>query len=153
LQISSCSIATLSHVWWSSQFKYSFHNKYSLYFIKIFLICRNLFKLRSCTISKKSGRSYLTAFIITGLPIFTNTEYLYRETGWERLEERRTSRKLQLFYNIQNGSTPPYLLDLISQTIQSTTIYLLRNGNDIIIPFCRLSLTRFFCPSYSKGME
>ena len=28
-----------------------------------------------------------TARIITGLPIFTNTEYLYRETGWERLEE------------------------------------------------------------------
>jgi hypothetical protein len=39
--------------------------------------------------------------IITGLPIFTNTEYIYRETGWERLEERRTRRKLQLFYNIQ----------------------------------------------------
>jgi hypothetical protein len=53
------------------------------------------------------------ARFITGLPIFTNTEYLYRETGWERLEERRTRRKLQLFYNIQNGSTPPYLLDLI----------------------------------------
>ena len=53
------------------------------------------------------------ARIITGLPISTNTEYLYRETGWERLEERRTRRKLQLFYNIQNGSTPPYLLDLI----------------------------------------
>jgi hypothetical protein len=27
------------------------------------------------------------AIIITGLPIFTNTEYLNRETGWERLEE------------------------------------------------------------------
>jgi hypothetical protein len=27
-------------------------------------------------------------------------------------------------------------------TIQSTTIYPLRNGNDIIVPFCRLSLTR-----------
>jgi hypothetical protein len=25
------------------------------------------------------------AGIITGLPIFTNTEYLNRETGWERL--------------------------------------------------------------------
>ena len=50
--------------------------------------------------------------IITRLPIFTNTEYLYRETGWERLEERRTRRKLQLLYNIQNGSTPSYLLDL-----------------------------------------
>jgi hypothetical protein len=44
------------------------------------------------------------AIIITGLPIFTNTEYIYRETGWERLEERRTRRKLQLLYNIQNGS-------------------------------------------------
>jgi hypothetical protein len=74
--------------------------------------------------------------------IFTNTEYLYRETGWERLEERRTRRKLQLFYNIQNGSTPSYLLDLIPPTIQSTTIYSLQNGNDIIVPFCRLSLTR-----------
>ena len=82
------------------------------------------------------------AGIITGLPIFTNTEYLYRETGWERLEERRTKRNLQLFYDIQNGSTQPYLLDLIPPTIQSTTIYPLRNGNDIIVPFCRLSLTR-----------
>jgi hypothetical protein len=43
------------------------------------------------------------ARIITGLPIFTNVEYIYRETGWERLEERRTRRKLQLLYNIQNG--------------------------------------------------
>ena len=56
--------------------------------------------------------SWKAARIITRLPIFTNTEYLYRETGWERLEERRTRRKLQLFYNIQNGSTHPYLLDL-----------------------------------------
>jgi hypothetical protein len=64
------------------------------------------------------------------------------------LEERRTRRKLQLFYNIQNGSTPPYLLDLIPSSIQSTTIYPLRNGNDIIVPFCRLSLTRdYFVPS------
>jgi hypothetical protein len=88
------------------------------------------------------------ARIITRLPIFTNTEYLYRETGWERLEERRTRRKLKLFYNIQNGSTPPYLLDFIPPTIQNTTIYPLRNGNDIIVPFCRLSLTRdFFVPA------
>jgi hypothetical protein len=69
------------------------------------------------------------ARIITGLQIFTNTYYLYRETGWERLEERRTRRKLQLLYNIQNGSTPSYLLDLIPPTIQSTTIYPLRYGN------------------------
>jgi hypothetical protein len=51
-------------------------------------------------------------------------------------------RKLQLLNNIQNGSASSYLLDLIPPTIQSTTIYSLRNGNDIIVPFCRLSLTR-----------
>jgi hypothetical protein len=60
----------------------------------------------------------------------------------ERLEERRTRRKLQLLYNIQNGSTPSYLLDLIPPTIQSTTMYPLWNGNDSIVPFCGLSLTR-----------
>jgi hypothetical protein len=76
------------------------------------------------------------------LELFTNTEYLYRETGWERLEERRTRRKLQLFYNIQHGSTPPYLLDHIPPTIQSTTMHPLWNGNDVIVPFRRLSLTR-----------
>ena len=32
------------------------------------------------------------ARIITRLAIFTKTEYLYRVTGWERLEERRTRR-------------------------------------------------------------
>ena len=82
------------------------------------------------------------AIIITGLPIFTNTEYLNRETGWERLEEKRTRRKLQLFYNIQNGSTHPIFTRSYPPTIQSTTIYPLRNGNDIIVPFCRLYLTR-----------
>ena len=64
------------------------------------------------------------ARIITRLPIFTNTEYLYRDTGWERLEERRTRRKLQLFYNIQNGSTPPYLLDLIPPPPQQSKVRL-----------------------------
>jgi hypothetical protein len=62
------------------------------------------------------------ARIITRLPIFTNTEYLYRETGWERLEERRTKRNLQLFYDIQNGSTHPYLLDLQFARIRDTTV-------------------------------
>ena len=40
------------------------------------------------------------AKIVTGLPIFTKSEYLYAETGWETLSERRYRRKLQLFFNI-----------------------------------------------------
>jgi hypothetical protein len=42
------------------------------------------------------------ARIITGLPIFTKTEILYRETGWELLSMRRKRRKLQFVYNIVN---------------------------------------------------
>ena len=38
--------------------------------------------------------------------------------------------------------------NIIPPTIQSTTIYPLRNGRDIIVPFCRLSLTQdSFIPS------
>ena len=52
------------------------------------------------------------------------------------LTERRKRRKLQMFYNIQNDNC-----DLILPKMQSTTVYPLRNGSDIIIPFCRLSIT------------
>ena len=95
--------------------------------------------LNSCKLERLQLEA---ARIITGLSIFTYTEYLYRETGWERLEERGTRKKLQLLYNIQNGSTPSYLLDLIPPTIEWMTIYPFRNGNNIIVPLCRLSLTR-----------
>ena len=50
-----------------------------------------------------------------------------------------------MFYNIQNNNAPRYLCDLIPPTIQSTTVYALRIGSDIIIPFCRLSNT---CDSF-----
>jgi hypothetical protein len=84
------------------------------------------------------------ARIVTGLPIFTKTEILYRETGWELLSARR-------FYNIVNKNTPNYLSTLIPPTIQRTSVYPLRNGNDIILPFCRLSSTSdSFIPSTIK---
>jgi hypothetical protein len=46
--------------------------------------------------------------------------------------KRRKRRKLQKFYNIQNNNAPMYLCDLIPPSIQSTTVYPLRNGSDII---------------------
>jgi hypothetical protein len=49
------------------------------------------------------------ARIVTGLHIFTKSEYLYAETGWETLSERRYRRKLQLFFNIKSGVAPEYL--------------------------------------------
>jgi hypothetical protein len=46
---------------------------------------------------------------------------------------------------------PNYLRELIPPTVQNTTIYPLRNGSDLIIPFCRLSITtESFIPSTVK---
>ena len=94
------------------------------------------------------------ARIVTGILIFTKTDKLYSETGWATLSSRRHNRKLQLFYNIKNGHTPNFLRELIPPTVQSTkctTIYPLRNGSDLIIPFCRLSITtESFIPSTVK---
>jgi hypothetical protein len=91
------------------------------------------------------------ARIVTGLPIFTKTDKLYSETGWTTLSSRRHNRKFQLFYNIKNGHAPNSLRELIPATVQSTTIYSLRNGSDLKIPFCRLSITtESFIPSTIK---
>ena len=46
------------------------------------------------------------------------------------------------FYNMVNANTPNYLCILIAPTIQSASVYPLINGNDITLPFCRLSSTR-----------
>ena len=99
-------------------------------------------------ISKLEKLQLDAARIVTGLPIFTKSEEIYLELGWETLQERRKRRKLQMFYNIQNNNAPNYLCRLIPPTLQSTTIYPLRNGEDIIVPFCRLSVTsESFIPS------
>ena len=49
------------------------------------------------------------ARIVTGLPTFTKLEYVYNETGWETLSNRRKVRRIQMFYNIQHNNTPEYL--------------------------------------------
>ena len=90
------------------------------------------------------------ARIVTGLPQFVSSILIYKELGWESLTERRKRRKLQMLYNIQNNNEPSYLCDLIPPTIQITTVYPLRNGSDIIIPFCRLSIT---CDSFIPSIE
>ena len=46
---------------------------------------------------------------------------------------------------------PEYLRHLVPPTIQSTTIYPLRNGDNLIVLFCRLSITNSsFIPSTVK---
>jgi hypothetical protein len=98
--------------------------------------------------NKLDHLQFEAARIVTGLPIFASLILIYKELGWESLTERRKRRKLQMFHNIQNNNAPMYLCDLIPSSIQSTPVYPLRNGSDIIIPFCRLSNTYYsFIPS------
>jgi hypothetical protein len=62
---------------------------YLIYIRPIFEYACEVWDNCGVTNSCKLERLQLEAArIITGLPIFTNTEYLYRETGWERLEEK-----------------------------------------------------------------
>jgi hypothetical protein len=63
------------------------------------------------------------ARIVTGLTLFASSILIYKELGWESLAERRKRSKLQMFYNMQNNNAPMYLCDLISPSIQSTTVY------------------------------
>ena len=137
------------------KYRLSRQNLEKLYLVYI----RPIFEY-ACEIWDNCGVCYSTkleklqldaARIVTGLPIFTKTDKLYSETGWTTLSSRRHNRKLQLFYNIKNGHAPNYLRELIPPTVQSTTIYPLRNGSDLIIPFCRLSITtESFIPSTVK---
>ena len=46
-----------------------------------------------------------------------------------------------VFVMVYYQNAPMYLCDLIPPSIQSTTVYPLRNWSDIIMPFCRLSNT------------
>ena len=78
------------------------------------------------------------ARIVTGLPIFASLNSLYFETGWETLSERRKNKKLSLMYKIVNNDAPPYLQELLPNTVNETTNYNLRNSQNFDVPFSRL---------------
>ena len=126
--------------------------KMYLVYIRLFEYACNVWDNCGIGYSEKIEKLQLDApRIVTGLPIFTKSEYSYAETGWETLSERRCRRKLQLLFNIKCGMAPEYLRHLVLPTIQSTTIYHLRNGDNLIVPVCRLSITNSsFIPSTVK---
>jgi hypothetical protein len=83
-----------------------------------------------------------------GLPIYSSAESLYFETGWSKLEDRRKSRKLNLFYKIENKMAPTYLSDCLPTTIGETVTYNLHNNDDYRTQRCRLQTSsKSFFPS------
>ena len=56
-----------------------------------------------------SSNNKWTKHIIIGFPIFASLNSLYLETGWDKLDERRKSKKLALMDKIVNNEAPSYL--------------------------------------------
>ena len=73
---------------------------------------------------------------------------LYRVTGWEPLDKRRYKHKLCLFYQMDTGVSPNYLSSLIPASVEDSTIYNLRNANNLRYTLTRTQLYyRSFLPS------
>ena len=73
---------------------------------------------------------------------------LYKETGLETLEVRRSKHKLCLFYKISNNDFPDYLSSIVPQPVENTTHYGLRDASNIHLPLARTQLYyKSFLPS------
>ena len=44
--------------------------------------------------------------------------------------------------DISKGNSPHYLQNLVPPSVSSVSNYNLRNNNDLVVPFCRLEMTR-----------
>ena len=88
------------------------------------------------------------ARIVTGTTKLVSLEMLYKETGWETLEVRRSKHTLCLFYKMSNNISPEYLSSLVPQPIENTTHYGLRDASNIRPPLARTQLYyKSFLPS------
>ena len=71
------------------------------------------------------------AQIATGATKIVSLEMLYQETGWEPLDKRRYKHEVCLFYQVDTGVSPNYLSSLIPASVEDSTIYKLRNANNL----------------------
>ena len=71
------------------------------------------------------------ARIVTGGTKLVSINNLYKEIGWESLENRRCKHKLVMFYKMVNHLTPTYLSELVPLSVGDNASYNLRNTSDI----------------------
>ena len=91
------------------------------------------------------------ARVVTGATRRCSREALYKDTGWEKLHERRSFHRLTLMFTIVYNTAPQYLRTLLPDLVSNRTNYNLRNRNAINIPFGRLETTRnSFFPTTTK---
>lgn len=85
------------------------------------------------------------ARIITGATKLTSKNLLYRETGWETLEQRRKQHRLIQFYKMYHGLTPDNLKDLITFRNYELHSYSTRSSQNLNTILCR---TNFYFKSF-----
>ena len=88
----------------------------------------------NCTQQEKTELDKIqneAARIATGATKLVSVDVLYREIGWETLEQRRNNHKLTLFYKMMNSFTPSYLTSLVPQPVSNLSRYNLRNSIDL----------------------
>ena len=69
--------------------------------------------------------------IVTRATKLCSIEKLYKDTGLETLQTRRTKQKLQIFYKMVNRIGPNYLNNLVPPLVQDNSRYSLRNARNV----------------------
>ena len=88
------------------------------------------------------------ARIVTGGTKLTSIDLLYKETGWQRLTERREIHRLTYFYKMFNNISPPYLSNIVPNRFQDIHNYNTRNSSALQPLVTRTSLySNYFLPS------
>lgn len=72
------------------------------------------------------------ARIVTGATKLTSIDLLYRECGWEKLENRRKIHKLALFHKMVYQQTPEYLSNLVPSRFNEIHQHRTRGSTNIM---------------------
>ena len=118
--------------------RWALEQMYMHYVRPIFDYCSFIYD--NCTVTNKmrlERQQLYAARICSGGLISTSSSTLLSEMGWTRLEDRRKTRKLVMFFKIIRGLVPPYLSNLSPQKTASAMHYNLRHAANFRIYKCR----------------
>ena len=82
------------------------------------------------------------ARVVTGATARCSTTLLMNDVAWPSLQSRRRCHRLELFYKIVNGLSPPYLCALLPLRVADRARYTLRTSHDFTVPVCRTNAYR-----------
>ena len=91
--------------------------------------------------TKLEGVQLEAARLVSGAKRCTSHDPLYREVGWQSLQERRNYAKLVIMYKMNNSIAPSYLCELLQEFRPSASTHTRHQANNkFIIPKCKVSV-------------